>query len=148
MKNRLLLLKRRINGPDFDVQVGWLCGFVIGLALIYLMAAVLPHVARDRGELILSLLGASTMFLLMMLGLILSIRVHRASSEGKLRGRSGEYLSYAACFVLVIVGVRMLPTLGLLSVGEFSVGLMLLVSTRTATLSLGMLTSLVRASQP
>ena len=93
-------------------------GSVLGIAVFSLMVAELPHVARDRAELILSLLGASTMFLLMMLGLTLSIRVQRASSEGKLCARfSGEYLSYAACFVLVILGPRMLPTLGLVSVG-------------------------------
>ena len=146
MNDKLSFLRRRIGGSEFEVQVGRWCGFVIGLALLYLMAAVWPHVARDRAELILSLLGASTMSPLMMLGLTLSIRVHRASSEGQLRERSGEYLSYAACFVLVIVAGRMLPTLGFVSVGELRVGLMLLISTCTAILSIGMLTSLARAS--
>jgi hypothetical protein len=147
MNDKLSFLRRRIGGSEFEVQVGRWCGFVIGLALLYLMAAVWPHVARDRAELILSLLGASTMSPLMMLGLTLSIRVHRASSEGRLRGRSGEYLSYAACLVLVIVAGRILPTLGLVSVGELRVGLMLLVSACTAILSFGMVISLVGASQ-
>jgi hypothetical protein len=146
MKDKLSLLKRRIGAPDLEVQVGRWCGFVISLAFIYLMVAIWPRVARDRADLILSLLGASTMSLLMILGLTLSIRVHRASSEGKLRGRSGEYLSYVACLVLVIMGGRMLPTLEFASVGELRVGLMLLISTCTAILSIGMLTSLARAS--
>jgi hypothetical protein len=73
------------------------------------------------------------MFLLMMLGLALSVLVHRASSERKLHSRSGEYLGDAAGLALPIVGGRMLPTLGFVSVGELRVGRMLLVSTCMAT---------------
>jgi hypothetical protein len=87
------------------------------------------------------------MFLLLALGTTLSIQLTRAASDGKLRSRSVEYLSYVAALTLLIVGFQLLPNLGFRSEGDLRVGLMLLISTCAAILSLGMLTSVLRAAK-
>ena len=138
----------RIGGPDFDVR--FLRGVLvpaIGLATLYLMAVRFPQIARDRAELILCLLGTASVGLLLMLYITLLIHLTKAALEGKLRSRSVLYFSYAASLTLLIVGVRLLPALGLVSEGDIRVGLMLLCSTCVAILSLGTLASLMRVSK-
>ena len=138
----------RIGGPDFDVRfLRWAVIPAIGLATIYLMAVRFPQIARDRAELILCLLGASSVSLLLMLYITLLSHLTKAALEGKLRSRSVLYLSYAASLTLLIAGVRLLPALGFVSEGGIRVGLMLLCSTCVAILSLGTLASLMRVSK-
>jgi hypothetical protein len=145
MNDKLSILKRRIGGPDFEVQIVRWSGVLISLASVYLMAVVLPRAARNRAELILSILGAASMFLTLLIGLILSIQIHRTRSAGKRRGHSSEHFSYAACLALAIGFAWMCPTLGFASALELRVGVMLLCSTCGAVLTLGMLITLVRA---
>ena len=147
MRVRFRSFNQRIGGPDFDVRfLRWGAVPAIGLGTMYLMAVRLPQIARDRAELILCLLGTASVGLLLMLYITLLIHLTKAALEGKLRSRSVLYLSYAASLTLLIVGIRLLPTLGLDSEGDIRVGLMLLCSTCVAILSLGTLASLMRVS--
>jgi hypothetical protein len=146
MKARFSRLHQRIGDPELELRlVRWLVP-VLGLATLYLMAIRFPQVARDRVELSLCILGAFLMFLMLSLGITLAIPLQRAASKGKLRSRSLEYLGYAGGFTLLIVGFQLLPTIGFLSEGDLRIGLMLLISTCAAILSLGMLTSVLRAA--
>jgi hypothetical protein len=139
-------INQRIGDLDFELRVvRWLVP-ALGLATIYLMAVRIPQVAKDRVELSLSILGALLMFLMLWLGITLAIRHQRAASEGKLRSRSLEYLGYGASVALLITGCWMLPTLRFVSEGDLRIGLMLLISTCGAILSLGILSSILRAS--
>lgn len=147
MRIRFPSLNQRIGDPEFERRVvPWIIP-ALGLATVHLMAVRFPQVAKDRVELSLCILGAFLMFLMLSLGIALSIPLQRAASEGKLRSRSFEYLGYAASVTLLIVGFQLLPTLGFLSEGDLRVGLMLLISTCAAIVSLGMLTSVLRASR-
>ena len=148
MRVRFPIFNHRIGGPNFDVRLlQW--GFIpaIGLATIYLMAVRFPQIARDRAELILCLLGASSVSLLLMLYVTLLAHLTKAALEGKLRSRSALYLSYSVSLTLLIAGIRLLPTLGFVSEGDLRVGLMLLCSLCVAVLSLGTLASLMRVSK-
>jgi hypothetical protein len=148
MRLQFPVFNPRIGGPDFDVRLlRWAVVPAISLATIHLMAVRFPKIARDRVELIMCLLGASLLFLLLMLYITLLIHLTKAASEGKLRSRSVLYLSYAASLTLLIVGVRLLPAVGFVSEGDIRVGLMLLCSTCLAILSLGTLASLTRVSK-
>jgi hypothetical protein len=148
MRVRFRSFNPRIGGPDFDVRLlRWAFIPAIGLATIYLMAVRFPQIARDRAELILCLLGGSSVSLLLMLYITLLSHLTKAALEGKLRSRSVLYLSYATSLTLLIVGVRLLPALGFVSEGDIRVGLMLLCSTCVAILSLGTLASLMRVSK-
>ena len=81
MKYKLSSLKRRIGSSDFEVQIGrWAA--LSSASPSSPDGGRIPHVAEIEPN-SSSLLGASTMFLLMMLGLTLSIRVQWASSEGE-----------------------------------------------------------------
>lgn len=140
-------IQQRIGDPEFELRVvPWIVP-ALGLATIYLMAVRFPQVAEDRVELSLCVLGAFLMFLILSLGITLAIPLQRAASEGRLRSRSVEYLGYAVSVTLLIVGVRSLPALGFVSEGDIRIGLMLLISTCGAILSLGMLSSVLRASK-
>jgi hypothetical protein len=146
MRIRFPRVNQRIGDPEFELRaVRWLVP-ALGLATVYLMAIRFPQVARDRVELSLCILGSLLMFLMLSLGITLAIPLQRAALEGKLRSRSLEYLGYAAGVTLLIVGFQALPTLGFMSEGDLRIGLMLLISTCAAILSLGMLTSVLRAS--
>ena len=141
-------LNQRIGGPDFDVRVAWWVVVpALSLGTVYLMAVRLPQVARDRTELIMSLLGAASVFLLLMHVIILSVHLHKAAVEGMVRSRGVLYLSYAASITFLIVGIRLLPGLGFVSEGDIRVGLLLLSSTCVAILGLGMLVTLMRVSK-
>jgi hypothetical protein len=146
MRIRFPAVNQRIGDPEFELRVvRWIVP-ALGLATIYLMAVRFPQVAKDRVELSLCALGALLMFLILSLGITLSVPLHRAATAGRLRSRSVEYLGYAASVTLLIVGFQSLPTLGFISEGDIRIGLMLLISTCGAILSLGMLTSVLRAS--
>ena len=111
------------------------------------MAVRFPQIARDRAELILCLLGVSSVSLLLMLYLTLLAHLTKAALEGKLRSRSVLYLSYSVSLTLLIAGMLLLPTLGFVSERDIRVGLMLLCSLSLAVLSLGTLASLMRVSK-
>jgi hypothetical protein len=147
MRKLLPLINQRIGDPECELRIARGIVPALALATIYLIAVRFPQVANDRVELSLSVLGAVLMFLLLALGTTLSIQLTRAASDGKLRSRSVEYLSYVATLTLLIVGFQLLPTLGFRSEGDLRVGLMLLISTCAAILSLGMLTSVLRAAK-
>src|SRR5689334_8669214 len=137
MRVQFSALNQRIGGPNFDVRVArWAVVPALSLGTIYLMAVRLPQIARDRTELIMCLLGTSSVFLMLMHVIILSSHLHKAAVEGKLRSRSVLYLGYAASLTFLIVGIRLLPGLGLVSEGDIRVGLLLLCSTCVAFLSL------------
>jgi hypothetical protein len=140
-------IDQRLGDLEFELRVvRWIVP-ALGIATAYLMSIRFPQVAKDRVELSLCILGALLMFLMLSLGITLAIPLQRAASEGRLRSRSCEYLGYAAGVTLLIVGFRLLPTLGFTSEGDLRVGLMLLISTCAAILSLGMLTSVLRSTR-
>jgi hypothetical protein len=147
MRNPLPLINLRIGDPECELRVARWIVPALGLATLYLMAVRFPEVAKDRAELSLSILGAFLMFLMLSLGVTLSILLKRAAWQGKLRSRSLEYLSYAASLTLLFAGFLVLPTLGFRSEGDLRVGLMLLISTCAAVLSLGILMSVLRAAK-
>jgi hypothetical protein len=61
MRVQIPALNQRIGGPDFDVRVArWAVVPALSLGTIYLMAVRFPQIARDRTELIMCLLGASS----------------------------------------------------------------------------------------
>lgn len=130
----------------------WLskCGSMAGgLMLVALTAAVLPDHAANQAELWLgigmALVACSNLFLFG----VLSRRVHLAWHRGAVpwRVRIGEFLGIGAALGIAGAGIWCTATLQLTLSGTIVGGLVVL-SLATATMCLGLWSTLARAAEP
>jgi hypothetical protein len=137
-------LNRRIGGGWSEaglIQGVGLCG---GLAVL-VMASIAARSVAGRRELTILILAALLACLAMLFLGGLSRLLHEVLRKKTPYSRYGEYLGYATAVALLLVGAWQFPTLGFVGETDLRIGALLLFATCLATVSLGMLSTLVRA---
>ncbi len=113
-----------------------------GLGVLVLATGAFRRVAHSRADMVLGIGAALVTFLVTAILGVLGRQVHEAASRGELRTRRWEYLSYPACLALLVVGTWQLSDLGVGQAGML-LALLLLLAACLATISLGILSTLV-----
>jgi len=146
MTNFAKILRRQSAGGHFDGLFSQWGGLGSGFVLFVHTVATLPKVASSRAELVLGIGAALVTFLVTAIFGVLARQVHEAALRGELRTRFWEYLSYPPCLALLVLGVWQLPNLGVGEAGML-LALLLLLAACLATVSLGILATLVSATK-
>jgi hypothetical protein len=139
-----ILLNHRLSGELFDARVGELIGYVAGLAIVPMAVVALIRHPGSRADFLLGVGLAGLMALLFVMLGMLSRQVVAFGGKLVLRSRWPEFVSYVACMVVMIAGIRSLASLGLTPV-QITLGLLLICSMGIAVLVLGMMTTVVRS---
>jgi Na+/H+ antiporter NhaD/arsenite permease-like protein len=142
MLNHARLIRTPSARSHFDGLFSQWGAISSGLVVLVLAAGTFRKTANSRAEVVLGIEAALVTFLVTAIFGVLARQLHEAASRAELRTRHWEYLSYPAGLALLVVGLWQLSNLGVGEAGML-LALLLLLAACLATISLGILSSLV-----